>query len=153
MTISQGILSTLLAVTIELSGLPGIDVKELPVLVRASEAELAALACPDQPDGCRSMAALFDTERYRILLRTSLDLDMPLDSSFLVHELVHVLQFKRFGHARFTRCEDLLNSEREAYDVQNAYLRRQGIFWREGETLRYMRCPPDEQHDKPAAAD
>lgn len=153
MTISQTILNALLAAAIELSGLPGVDVTELPVVVRASEAELAALACPDQPDGCRSMAALFDTERYRILLRASLDLSAPLDSSFLVHELVHVLQFKRFGHARFTRCEDLLNSEREAYDVQNAYLRRQGIFWREGETLRYMRCPPEERNDKPAATD
>lgn len=151
MTVSQSILNALLAATIELSGLPGIDVTELPVVVWASEAELAALACPDQPDGCRSMAALFDTERYRILLRTSLDLGVPLDSSFLVHELVHVLQFKRFGHARFMRCEDLLSSEREAYDVQNSYLRRQGIFWREGEMLRYTRCPPEEDNDHPGA--
>lgn len=153
MPVSHQILSTLLSAAIELSGLPGIDVSELPAFVPATEAELASLACPEQPGGCRSVAALFDTERYRILMRASLDASVPLDSSFLVHELVHVLQFKRYGHARFTRCRDLLSSEEQAYAVQNAYLRRQGIFWREGETLRFMRCPPDEAVDDSDAAE
>lgn len=140
---SSVLLASLLAAAIRLSGLPGIDADELPPLVRMTEDELAQTVCPD--GGCRSLAAVFDTERYRILLRDSLKLDDPVDNSFLVHEFVHVLQFQRHGHARFSSCQKVLSSEREAYAVQNAYLREFGVFSPEGDMTRFMRCPPEQK--------
>jgi hypothetical protein len=67
-----------------------------------------------------------------------------MDNSFIVHELVHVLQFKKFGHDHFNSCRKVLDSEQQAYYVQNNYLGEEGIDWREGFLLRFMKCPPEE---------
>lgn len=141
MPVPEALTATLLAFAVQFSGLPGIDSREVPPVVAVTEENLASLVCPEKPAGCRTLAALFDTESYRILMLDSLDADNPLHHSFLVHELVHVLQFRRFGHARFATCQDVLSSEYQAYAVQNAFLRQHGIFWREGRMLRYARCP------------
>jgi beta-galactosidase GanA len=105
---------------------------------------LAQKVCPDAPGTCNSVAALFDTESYRIYLRDTLNPTDPMDNSFIVHELVHVLQFKKFGHDYFTSCRKVLDSEQQAYYVQNNYLGEEGIDWREGFLLRFMKCPPEE---------
>ena len=69
------------------------------------------------------MAAVFDSEKYRILILSTLDLKDPEDNSFLVHELVHVLQFKQQGDAGFDSCQRVVASERAAYAVvQTSYL-------------------------------
>jgi hypothetical protein len=145
MPVSEALMTSLLAFAVQLSGLPAIEPDDLPPVLQMTEDELATLVCPEEPNGCRTLAAVFDTEHYRILIQSSLSPEDPLDSSFLVHELVHVLQFKQFGDARFATCTDVLSSERQAYSVQNAYLREQGIFWREGRMLRYMQCPEESE--------
>lgn len=143
MPVAESLITSLLAFAIQSSGLPSVDVRDLPPVLAVTETTLAELVCPDEVTRCRSIAALFDTEKYRILLRTSLDLNDPIHQSFLVHELVHVLQFKHFGETRFATCRAVLSSEHEAYAVQNAYLRNQGVDWQEGALLRYARCPAD----------
>lgn len=144
MNIPEALVVTLLAFAIEASGLQALDIKDMPPIQGVTEEELSRLVCPGEPGGCRSVAALFDTEQYRILVRSSLNLQQTIDRSFLVHEFVHVLQFRQFGEERFSRCQDVLSSEREAYAVQNAYLRENGVEWQEGRTLRYMQCPPEQ---------
>ena len=92
MTITAELMARLLAAAVQFSGLPAIDVADLPPVETVTAAALSAKMCPDRPDGCSSVAALFDTETYRIYLRDTLDLAVPMDNSFLVHELTHVLQ-------------------------------------------------------------
>ncbi len=137
-------MARLLAAAVQFSGLPAIDVADLPPMEKLTAQELAKKICPDAPERCSSVAALFDTESYRIYLRDTLDLDSPMDNGFLVHELTHVLQFKRYGDDYFSSCRKVIESERQAYKVQNNYLGSEGIDWREGFLLRFMQCPDDE---------
>jgi hypothetical protein len=91
--------------------------------------------------------AAFDTQRYRILIRDSLNLDDAAENSFLVHELVHVLQYKKDGSGQFMSCESVIKSENEAFDTQNRYMQSFGLLRREGMVMRYMRCPPGEKQE------
>lgn len=150
MTLSAELLARLLAAAIRYSALPPIDIAELPPIEQLSAPALAAKVCPDEPERCTTMAALFDTERYRIYLRDSLDPDNPMDNSFIVHELVHVLQYRKHGPEYFEDCPNRIASERQAYYVQNNYLGEEGVDWREGYLVRFMRCPGD---DEPAAGE
>lgn len=133
----------LLAMAITLSGLPPVASENLPPLYAVTATEMAATVCPDEPAQCRSMAALFDTERYRILILSTLDMRDPEENSFLLHELVHVLQFAQQGEAGFSSCQAIVASEHLAYQVQNRYLAARGLFAQQGMMMRYMRCPPE----------
>lgn len=144
MTIAAELMAKLLAAAVEFSALPAIDIAELPAVEPVTAAVLSQKMCPDAPERCGSVAAVFDTESYRIYLRDTLDLTTAMDNSFLVHELVHVLQFKRYGDDYFASCRKVLNSEHQAYKVQNNYLGSEGIDWREGFLLRFMHCPAEE---------
>ena len=151
-TISTELVANLLAAAIRYSGLAAMGPEHLPPVVEVSAQALAQKVCPDAPERCGSVAALFDTENYRIYLRDSFDLRNPMDNSFLVHEMVHVLQFWRHGGAYFDSCRNVLASERQAYSVQNNYLGEQGVDWREGGLMRFMRCPEDEAPQQGATA-
>jgi hypothetical protein len=142
MPLSIELLGQLLAAAIQFSGLPPIDVSELPPVLVVSNSEMAHMVCPTAPARCAALVAAFDTMRYRIVVRDSIDLDQPADNSFLVHEIVHVLQYKRDGNGRFTSCEAVVASEREAYDAQNRYIKSYGLRWQEGTMLRLVKCPP-----------
>ena len=144
MNLSAELLARLLAAAIRYSSLPAIDPADLPPIEQVSAAALAEKVCPDEPGRCTAMAALFDAEDYRIYLRDSLDLSDPMDNGFIVHELVHVLQHRKYGHDYFDDCRRRIDSERQAYFVQNNYLGEQGIDWREGFLVNFMKCPPEE---------
>lgn len=144
MNVSAELMARLLAAAIRYSTLPAIGPADLPPIEPVSAAELSARVCPDQPGRCTGIAALFDTENYRIYLRDSLNLSDPMDNSFIVHELVHVLQYKKHGPEYFDDCRRRIDSERQAYYVQNNYLGEQGIDWREGFLVNFMKCPPTE---------
>ncbi len=144
MTLSAELLAKLLAAAIRYSSLPAIDVADLPPIEQLSAQALSEKVCPDEPARCSTMAALFDTEGYRIYLRDSLNPADPMDNSFIVHELVHVLQYRKHGPEYFTDCHRRIDSENQAYFVQNNYLGEEGVDWREGYLVRFMRCPENE---------
>ena len=145
MNLSAELLARLLAAAIRYSSLPAIDPADLPPIEQVSATVLSEKVCPDEPQRCTAMAALFDAEDYRIYLRDSLDLNDPMDNGFIVHELVHVLQYRKYGHDYFDDCHRRIDSERQAYYVQNNYLGEQGIDWREGFLVNFMKCPPAEE--------
>lgn len=145
MTLSAELLARLLAAAVRYSSLPAIDPFDLPPIEQLSAAALSEKVCPDEPSRCSTMAALFDTERYRIYLRDTLNPNDPMDNSFIVHELVHVLQYRRHGADYFASCQRRILSEQQAYAVQNNYLGEEGIDWREGYLVRFMRCPDEER--------
>ncbi|MFZ5504068.1 MAG: hypothetical protein ACOY7P_01120 [Pseudomonadota bacterium] len=138
--VSQELLAFLVDLAAKLSGYPPIPVDALPPVQVLSEAELAKAVCPDAAAGCTNIAATFETEHYVIYVRDTLDLENAADNSFLLHELVHVLQHKARGDAIFADCPTTLKTETEAYQAQNAYLKREGQFLRFGEALGFMSC-------------
>lgn len=146
--LSAELLAKLLAAAIRFSALPAIGVAELPPIEQMTAQSLAEKICPDAPARCSTVAALFDTEGYRIYLRDTLDPASPMDNSFIVHELVHVLQYHKHGADYFRNCHRRIDSEQQAYYVQNNYLGEEGVDWREGYLVRFMRCP-DEEQDHP----
>lgn len=140
------LLAYLLAAATSLSGLPEVAVESLPPVAVVSADALHTAACPMKQEQCREIVALFDSDEGRVLVSDTLDLASPADNSFLVHELVHVLEYRYRGRAP-QGCPETLRSERLAYRVQNAYLRREGRPERFGGLMMRMVCAPDQPGD------
>jgi hypothetical protein len=138
--IDANLLVYLLSAAVKFSGLPAIPVAQLPSIRLVSAEYISSKVCPDDKNGCTGLVAVFDTDDYVILVRDSLDLETTFDNSFLLHELVHVLQFKSRGAAIFRNCLTAIRTESEAYKAQNAYLQHEGQFARFGEGLRFATC-------------
>jgi hypothetical protein len=134
------LIAYLLPLAAKLSGYPVIEASQLPPIRQLPPAEISREICPDDAKGCEGMVAIFDTDRYQILIRDNLDLDNPSDNSFLLHELVHVLQYKAKGDEIFADCPSTMKTETEAYKVQNRYLGLEGQFLRVGDALAFMTC-------------
>ena len=141
------LLAKMLAAAIRISGLPAIDVADLPPIVPMSKVQLAAEFCPKRPAGCDTLIALFEPKNYRIVYRDHLDMKKVFDQSTIVHEIVHVLQFKQRGESIFANCDGIMGSEREAFQTQDRYLGENGEERRMGGAFRFMRCddskPPE----------
>ena len=119
----------------------GLPADALPQLQPLAPADLAATVCPNAPASCLRLVAAYNTDRRSIVYRNTLDMRDPTDQSFIVHELVHFLQHRTHGADQPVSCEAVLASERQAYDVQNAYLARFRQSQRMGEILRFSHCP------------
>jgi hypothetical protein len=132
------LMQDLMAWAVRLSGLPA--PAALPRLTALSEAALSHRVCPDEPRHCRTLMAVYDTDRQEVLYRNSLDLRDETDQSFLVHEFVHHLQHLREGDALFSDCPRVVAAEAQAYAVQNRYLTHFRQWRRVGEMLRFMHC-------------
>lgn len=138
--IDANLLAYLLGAAVKFSGLPAIPAAQLPPIRSVPAEYISSKVCPDEKNGCKGLVAVFDTDDYVILVRDSLDLETTFDNSFLLHELVHVLQFKSRGADIFKDCPTSIRTESEAYRAQNAYLRHEGQFARFGEGLRFASC-------------
>lgn len=134
------LLAYLLAAAVKLSGLPAIPVAKLPPIQAVPAEYISSKVCSNEKSRCANLVAVFDTVDYVILVRDSLDMETALDNSFLLHELVHVLQFKSRGPDIFKDCSTSIRTESEAYKAQNAYLQNEGQFARFGEGLRFISC-------------
>lgn len=139
----SALIAFLLDMAVKFTGLPAIPPSELPPFQAVSRGEMQRLVCPEEAPSCGAIVALFDTDRYRILYLESLDPENAADNSFLMHEIVHVLQYHQRGEAIYADCSALLSTEGQAYRAQNAYLRREGQLMRVGEVLRFTTCASD----------
>ncbi len=139
--IDAELLAYLLAAAIRLSGLPGMPAEALPPIIALPAAQLSETACRGrQTADCENIVAAFEPDDYLIYARNTLDFENAADNSYLVHELVHVLQWRSEGDAIFETCERALRTERDAYRVQNAYLKREGLLMRVGQVLKFTSC-------------
>jgi hypothetical protein len=134
------LIAFLLQAAVSNSGYPAIPVENLPPISAVTRNVIAKEICPKKPEECIGMVAVFDTDDYRILYSDELDAENAADNSFLIHELVHVLQFKAIGEKIFATCEAAMKAETEAHRAQNAYLKKEGQFLRFGETLAFTTC-------------
>ena len=91
--------------------------QDCPQIVRSQTLESAP--------ALRSQVGAYVPATGRILLASDLDTDSLLGRSYLLHELVHAAQY-RAGVETRVRCEAEL--EREAYQLQTIWLRKQGEF-------------------------
>jgi len=138
--VSADLIAYLLPLAAKLSGYPAVPLQDLPPIRQMPPAQISREICPEDASHCQGMVAIFDTDRYQILIRDNLDLDNPSDNSFLLHELVHVLQYKARGEEIFVDCPATMKTETEAYRVQNRYLGMEGQFMRVGDALAFMTC-------------
>jgi len=134
------LIAFLLELAVKFTGLPAVPVDQLPPLRAVSRAEMRAIACGDAPAGCGEVVALFDADRYGIFYLDMLDPQDADDNSFLLHEIVHVLQYRQSGAAMYASCDALLSTEAQAYRAQNAYLRREGRLMQVGAVLQATTC-------------
>lgn len=143
------LLAQLLAIAVRLTGLPPIAEADLPQVIAMSKENITLEMCPERPTQCDTLVALFEPAKYRVLYRDTLNLTKTFDRSFLLHELVHVLQFKAKGPGIFFSCKERLLAEREAYFTQDRFLAESGLEIRVRGALRFMRCPdePDPKAD------
>jgi len=86
------------------------------------------------------LVAAYLPGQFRVVYRNDLDLNDDAENSFIVHEFVHALQDRQRAPRTFDTCEDALAAERQAYAVQQKYLRSRGELLRVGERLRYVSC-------------
>lgn len=118
--------------------------QRLPRLEILDRSGLAARLCPGAAADCEGIMAAYDAPTDTVILRDFLDMRRAPDRSFLVHELIHVLQHQRQGQGFQARCSDVVNSEREAYQVQNRYLAAHGQLQRVGQMIGQMSCPRED---------
>ena len=138
--IDAALAADLLGWASRLSGLPNPPGEPLPRFIPLPQHEIAKTVCADHAAGCHALVAVYDTDSRRILYRDTLDMRDPTDQSFIVHELVHHLQFLQRGDALFASCQSTLAGEAQAYRVQNLYQDHFRQWQRMGEVLRYMHC-------------
>lgn len=116
----QALAAKLLLTASLLSGYPA--PAEPPTVALASDARLRAIGCRGQ---CTA-TALYHPE-HGVLLSDRLDpVRDPRARAVLLHEIVHHLQELGGAYADLPPCARFLAREREAYAVENRYLRRWG---------------------------
>ncbi len=115
----------------------------MPQVISMSKEAITQEICPERHSQCDTLVALFEPLKYRVIYRNSLNLTKPYDRSFLVHELVHVLQFKAKGASIFASCKTRVMAEREAYKTQDRFLAENALEIRVSGALRFMQCPEE----------
>jgi predicted transcriptional regulator len=107
-----------------------------------SDDELSTQVCPEDPKNCHGLVGLYDTNTKDIFLREDINPDTDMLSiSFLIHEMVHKLQNElRTEDQMFSTCEKLFQTELQAYNAQDAFLKSEGQFFRAGNALKFFIC-------------
>ena len=136
------------AAAIRFTGLPAMDLSHLPDIVAMSSEQITAQICPEKPSSCQTLIALYEPTKRRILYRNSLNMKLVKDQSFILHELVHVLQYALHGDAVFGSCKATMESEGQAYRAQDRYLGEKGEEYRVGGLFRFIRC--EDSSNRPA---
>ena len=76
--------------------------------------------------------------------RDDLDIENTDDSSFIVHEYVHALQYAHIEEP-FKDCYAVFRAESQAYKIQSAFLRKNGSNRFVGVVLKFMSCKNDDE--------
>ena len=140
MGISSELAAKLLAMAIRFSGLPDMPADQLPFFVPMPAGEIEITQCRYIRTACEGTVALYDHENYRIIILDTLDPNDPEDNSVIVHEMVHVLQYRNNRVPHPMTCKDVTRLENQAYSAQNAYLRFEGSSSRWGQSATSTTC-------------
>jgi Domain of unknown function (DUF4157) len=138
--VSEKLIADLLAMAIRFSNLPGMPTEQLPFFEPLTTAQLEIQVCPYILTACEGIVAAYDHENYVVLYLDTFDPENPEDNSFIVHELVHVLQHHSHIVPKPLTCYDIKILEMQAYATQNAYLRYMGSSSRYGRSESSSAC-------------
>jgi hypothetical protein len=139
------LLQILFLAAIQFSGLQGVQ----PPVAALHHHEMMLQVCADlaqTPDyqDCvnqHGLVAAYIIEQHRVVYdMDNLNLNDDTDNSYVVHEFTHSLQAQTHGDGIFTTCEGVFAAEKEAYFVQQKYLKSRSQFRRVGDRLRYITC-------------
>ena len=124
MLITAAVIFSLMLEAAKLSGFEPVTKEELPIVTQLAPAELANKICGENWDvkrNCGKYKAAYFSETNELVYSDDINLDSDLGKSIIVHELVHVLQAKRFGTEKKT-CDQLIDMELQAYTTQDRYM-------------------------------
>jgi hypothetical protein len=114
---------------------------DAPAVLALPSAEFAREVCRDENIPCANVMAAYDPRRVRVVYRAELDLGRVWERSFVVHELVHWIQHQAQADTDAdVSCPAYRAAEREAYTVQNRYLRHHQSGRRAGTMLSMLHC-------------
>ena len=100
--VNESVMISLMIAASRLSGLPAVPVEQMAAIKSISQEEIVSMQCAEAPDECSGMVAFFDIPKNTIYLKNTLDLESTRDLSFLLHEMVHVLQYRALGEYIFS---------------------------------------------------
>lgn len=123
-----------------LSKYPLYEKTKRPQILKKTKVQMTQEICPEDPNNCYNLAAFYNTDKNEITYDEMLDINSDHDNSFIVHEIVHSLQFHHKGSSIYIDCKATKATELEAYTVQNIYLKKRGQFAQYGEALRFLVC-------------
>ena len=132
------LMAYLMATALKLSGLPPIDYT--PPVLLVSPVEMTAIVCPENPLECRSVVSYFSMRHKLILLRSDQDPESNIGSSFILHEIIHAMQYEQQGGMMYATCWLTIKTEQEAYRIQNQYLKDRGELYRAGIGIEWETC-------------
>ena len=118
--------------------------KQLPAISFVTQDEINRVICK-KPCAVR---AAYLPERGVLLLDSLDPINVPLDRSILVHELVHYLQEINNRYSELTPCKRWFQREHEAYAVQNMYLYRINANRHVGGVLEPSMCKDNPEEKK-----
>ena len=121
--------------------------KKLPAISMVSQDEINLVVCK-KPCAVR---AAYLPDRGVMLADTLDPINVPLDRSILVHELVHYLQEINKRYSELTPCKRWFQREHEAYAVQNQYLYRINANHHVGGMLEPSMCNDNAEVKKSTA--
>lgn len=125
---------------VRISGINAYPESKIPPIYIVSKEELGKIVCPEDPGSCDRLAAVFDDIEYRIIVRSDFTFNNAFDDSFLIHELVHTLQYNQNGPEIFKNCQAIYSTEELAYQAQDTYLKEEGAFFRASIALKFFYC-------------
>lgn len=109
----------------------------MPKLYSLSERELQSLYC-EGSSNCDAVTAIYTNGA--IYFDNKYDATHPVWRSIILHEMVHHIQHLKLGGTR--TCSTWYKKEREAYELQAAYLRKQGSSDKiVTDTAKNISCP------------
>lgn len=126
-----------------LSGIENFGIEVVPPLYLVTHEQMNQEVCPETPGQCRNLAAVFDDLNYRILVLEDLKISQnfkPFEYSFLIHEIIHALQYRQSGAEIFKDCQAIYETESLAYHSQDQYLKEEGEFFRPSVALKSFYC-------------
>ena len=110
----------------------------MPRMYSLNEKDLQALYCEGAPK-CDTVTAIY--KDGAIYFDEDYDAKHPVWRSILFHEMVHHVQYVRQGGTK--TCDVWYKKEREAYDLQASYLRKQGSSDKVvTDAAKNINCPP-----------
>lgn len=149
-TLQAELMDDLMHWTVKLSGLP--SAASAPTITPLDAEHLVQKVCPADPGNCKLLISFYSTDEGAIFYLNTLNMNDDTDLSFLVHEMVHHLQYAVQGDSLFSTCQNISVAESQAYTVQNKYLTQFKQWRRFGDAMRYLRCATSDGSPSDASA-